>query len=700
MPLEAGVVLAGLTLLLLATVPLGLVILRVVERFLGYRLNLSPLERVLLAPYLSVTLFFVVASLPIPVYGALLLLGLIVLGVTGHLAFWWGEGAGKLVSAVKGILTIPVVTVLIGTLALVALEVYATGTHPFPNALDGSFQALNVKLTLEHKTLPWTLLPYSASGIIYPFGATVWLTLPVLLLGWPIQTAPVVLPPLFLGLSAVAAYCWANRLGGFGTSRGASYGILFAAFFGLVAAWPRLFIGGSYDFAICLPLFLMGLGWIRPFVESFAKSWRAVIVFGCYLGVCTSLSLAIGELLVLLLVAFVIVYHRPAALDPRAWAGRIVAIIGVGAVFVLRSIVGIAVWFPYPGHVLTAQGSPPLAHTPIVPVGPPASLNSFLVALNPFGPYKWLLSPIPVLNVELAILLFIGLVVVAVVAARPSSILTRFVPRTFWTPVLLGTAVAFLWTLFLLASSDLVSLGPALAPITSSGESTFLLFTFYEAIATIPLIATLEFLYRQGVGRGPRSRSQRPALPLGPGRRRGSASRGPRLAPWSIALGILLILPFAVGLGATATQVPTFLSSHLDEFSNVTSADVGALSWATTHLPKCSVAVVAPGSAGQFLPIYATLTLDYPMVPSTANLSYSVIVNNLTRGIYTTETRQAFVDLGATVLFITGQTSVSYLPFLPGPVLNSEDFTLLYHEGDAYLLAFAPGISQTGCAAT
>ncbi len=61
--------------------------------------------------------------------------------------------------------------------------------------------------------------------MIYPLGTTVWMTVPVLLFAWPIVSAPVHLPPLFLALSVPAAYSWGGRRGGAGRAPAGPGGI-------------------------------------------------------------------------------------------------------------------------------------------------------------------------------------------------------------------------------------------------------------------------------------------------------------------------------------------------------------------------------------------------------------------------------------------------------------------------------------------
>ncbi len=243
MPLSAIVDFFGLLFLFLATVPLGAMLLRAVEWGVGRRFKLSTPERVLSAFFSSGALLFVIASLPIPVYGSPLVFGLLAFGGAAIVGTWWREGWTSPRTGLEWLRSWPGLILVAGTLALLAMELVATEALLLPNSNDGSFESLFVQLILSGHTLPWTYQPYAAIGIIYPAGAAAWLTLPVLLFGWPISSGPIILPPLFLSLSLVGSYCWGERLGGFTTSRGRQTGLLFAGFFGLIGSWPRFFVG-------------------------------------------------------------------------------------------------------------------------------------------------------------------------------------------------------------------------------------------------------------------------------------------------------------------------------------------------------------------------------------------------------------------------------------------------------------------------
>jgi hypothetical protein len=692
--LAADEVFGGLLVLFLASLPLGAVVLRGAEWAIGHRFLLSLPERVLSAFFAAGALFFLVASLPLPIYFPAVVLGLLALGVVALLGLWWKEAWRPLAAVRTQMRAWPLQALTVGTLGLLALEVVATASQLMPNTNDGSFESLYVQLILSHHTLPWTFAPYSGTGIIYPAGTAVWMSLPVLIFGWPVSSSPVVLPDLFLSLSVVGAFCWGERLGGFGSSRGMRTGLIFAGFFGLIGSWPRLFVGGSYDFAFALPLLLMAFGWLRPFVSGSVPTWRETMAFGVLVGVSTALSVGVGEMLVILFLAYLVVFSPRARTEAGKWVARSVTIVAVGVAFVVRSLVGIVVWYPYPGHVLNPAGTPPYAPTP---VGPSPLATSWSGDLDPFVPFKPRLSPIPVLSVELAVLLALGLAVLALWVVLPRGGLRRYLPSELAAPIIVSTAVTFSVTAVLVA----ITVGPlgrsVLAESTTAYESSFLLFICFQAVALLPLAVAVEYLRVRSSERDQGTQPAEEHSSRG-GRRQRITARAPTGsgAVYAIAL-VLVVGSFGLGAGATLANAPGYIQDHLHELSNVTSADVNALEWAGANLPSCSRVLAAPSSAAMFLNLYAHVQLVFPAFPLPVNLSYYVAVANLTHGTYTNATRNALQQLQITEVFVTGQTSVSYLPFQSAEMRSSGDFASLFDAGDASVFQFLPGTDASGC---
>lgn len=685
---------AGLLALLAGVAPLGLALLRLGERVFPRISALHPLERLLVAGFASGTLFFILASLPVPVFYPALVAGALAVGLAVMAFLWVRERGRSLRAGIDWVFTWPGAGVVLGFLALLGIEVLGTGTLSFPNTYDGSFQTLFAQVILQQHGITGTLLPYANVGVEYPQGAAVWLTLPSMLLGWSLVSSPLLLPALFLALSLPAAYSWGRRWGGATSAGGTRVGVLFAGFFALIASWPRLFVGGSYDFALALPLLFLAFGWLRPFVEPGVPNWPNTVAFGLLLGAITSLSVAAGEMLALAAVGFWVVYSAQRRARLVRAISRFAVLVTIGVLFVIRSLAGVVLWYSYPQHVLQPVGSPPFAS----PSGlTTATVATFIGELDPFVPLKPKLSPFPVLSVLIAILLAIGLVVCVVRYLTSHPTLARGLPKAVAGPAIVLSSVAFVWAAFLVLAS-----APALGAtvfdyLASLYEASFLLFICYQVLALLPLLVLVESVANARATT--RAHVPPPEQPRHVPKARWSVTgSGPSGSSRAIALAIVVLaIPFGIGAGVTVAEVPGYLHDHVLALANVTAGDAEALEWAGSHLPVCARVFAAPGSAAMFLPLYSTAALVFPMAPISVNLSYNEAVDNLTEGVYSPAIHAALLELGITVVFVTAQNSVTYPPLQPGPLESSPDFTLLYSSGDAKLFEFVPGVAATGC---
>lgn len=690
MPLPAVEVFFGLIFLATAVLPLGAALLRLGERIFRCKGSLSPPERLLLAFYVSGATLFVLASLPIAFYGYALLITVLVGGAGAYAAICYWDGGAGLRTTLSFVRTAPGVLLAVLTIGLLAIEVDGVAPVILGNMDDGSLHSLFVNLLLTNHTLPWTYSPYATMGVTYPQGAPVWMSVPVLLLGWPIVSAPVDLPPLFLALSPVAAFCFGQRLTtGLSKISEGWAGLLFAALFGLVFTWPRLWIGGSFDFAFGLPLFLLLLGWLVPLVRTSSRSWKEVVAFGVVVGVECSLSAILGVTVLLLFAGYILVLRGRSGPGLRVWAVRWLAVLAISAGFLVRTLVGIGVWFSYPGHVLAPVGNSPPASSGLSPSATYGNVNG---ELNPFVLFKQKVSPIPLLSLEIMLLLAAGLVLIGVVLIFPGSRVREHLPRPLVLPIVVGTVVAFVETGAVLVADAATQNGAGVSSLLYIEEPSAILFLFYELIATLPLLAAAGLV----------SGWVRRASPAAYREPKSSTRTTEPRRPWPstvyvILIALVLLVPLGTGLGSSAVAVPGYITNHIEHQANVTASDIAALEWAGSNLPRCSRVLVAPGSVGQYLPEFATLGVVYPTYPNPENLSYVRVVQDLDSGVYTNETRSLLLQLSVTEVLVSGQNTASYPPFELAPLQSSSDFRVLTAMGDVTILEFLPGTSSTGC---
>jgi hypothetical protein len=686
---------AELALLAGLLVPLGLSALAVGGRLLRLSPRLLVTERLLLSLYLSGGILYVLAALPLGVFGKPLLLALLALGFLGLLLLpetreGWPTWRDRDASHPSTPLSLSLI-VLLGTLGLLLYESFLLGAQALPNSFDGSVQTTFVTLLLHEGHVPYTLAPIAPFGVVYPQGTSVWFGSGSALYGWSPSFAPVAVPALFLALGAPAAYSWGRRLQGRDAGRAWVAGVPFLAVFGLLATWPRFLVAGSYDFVLGVPLFLVLLGLLEELVHAKRIPWRLTLALGVFTGILASLSVVSAELLVPLFVAMAWACHGQ---DRSGWPGWLAggALLGaLGALFVTPSLWGFARWWGYPGHVLTALAP---GYVPLT-TATPSSAGVFVGLVDPFlfRPQDVWLSPFPVLKVELAALLAIGFVLIGLRVLRPAPEICRYIQRRAARHLVVGTLVCLAAVAFLVFGA--AEPGPAslLSGFSSAAELSILLFLMYTGVASLALAGAFERLGKTEpapVPRVPTRHRRRPATLARPVR------RGRGMGAWILSAALVAGV-VASGAAVTVVEAPPYLSTILTDLSNVSAGDLAALEW-SAGLPSCSKVLVAPGSAGQFLPAYSHAQLLYPMNPPPQSGPYQRAVANLSYGNVTTPVLSDLSALGVTVVFVTGQTNVLYLPFDPYPMLYSGDFSVLFHQEDAYLFQYGPGAAASGCA--
>lgn len=680
---------AELIALLALLSPLGLLILRAGERLLALGPRLLPVERLLLSAFVAGAVLFWLASIGLPLFTRDVVVGLGVLGVVAMAAVWIRERGRTLADGVRWIGSWPGLIAIAGFVGLLAVEVYGVQGYAFSNSYDGATHSLWVTVLLRNHGIPWTVAPFANVGITYPQGAPVWEALPPLLFGWTVPESPVFLPALFLALSVPAAYVLGARLAGRGPLAPPVSGALFATFFALVAAFPRLFLGGSYDLALAFPLFLVLLGWLPWFVAETERSWKEVAAFAIVLGIGTSLSWMVGLEMLALLGAFylarVVLAHR--ALVPAIL--RFLAVLAVAALFLFRSIIGTAVWFSYPGRVLSPVGSRPYS---ALPPGSGTTYRYLTGELDPFILFKARLSPIEWMSVLIAISLAVGLALMILAAVVRSAPVRRLLSERFVGSMALASVTTFVMASVLILAGAPASGLPDVSTLTNVDELSVILFLFYGVIALSPLLACAAYLARTLSSRRAAEQFGSRATPASAVR---VARRRARPAT-ALAMATLLVVVGAGGV-STAVELPSYIDGHLAGIANVTSGDIEALQWSGANLPSCARVFVAPGSAAEYLPEYAVVPVVFPAFPAVYNLSYANALSSLVAGNYSSAVRADLLALGVIAVFVTGRTTSQFPPLNPAAFGDSPDFVLEFEAGDAQIYEFLPGTMATGC---
>jgi hypothetical protein len=658
---------------------LGDLVRGVAARWVRSWRELDPVERLVLDLYLGGAVVYLVAAVPVGAFVLPVLVGLpvaaaILVGAREVFARA-ARGPGVPPPIHRTALPRPAVGVALAiALALFAYELAIALPVGTGNTYDSSLLTTYVALLLDRHTIPHSFAPYASVGLLYPQGTTVWLGWAQALFGLPPARTSLLVTPLFLALAPLGGFVFGRRA--FGTDTAA---LGCAVFLAAVGSWTRVLVGGSNDFAVAFPIVLLLLSQAIAWTRGALPPLPEAIAFGVLVGYSAALNPVGAEWLLptLLIVGFV-TWGRGARAAAR-WLGRWAAIVAVSLVALVPTLYVLVLGRNNPSLTPGAALPPAGSHVGI-------GEGTFLGAADPylFRPTDVLLSPVPLLRAELAVLLTVGLAMLLLAGRWPT--LARLVGsfRTFVIPgaiVLIGL-LGLLW-----ASSSGSGLVTWFAQVSNVEELAIWLVTLYSLIAVLPFVFLLEHLRaRATIGSVPGPPA--PSTPARTGRARAAGSS----ATVALALALVIVVP---GVVLSGTSLPPVLTRLYDDFGNVTAEDLAMLSYAGANLPAGARVLVAPGSAAEFLPGYApNLVLLYPMVPGWmwVNASYALVVSELRNATLDRAGTSALASLEVQYIMVTGWNTVLWPPFSPEPMLaDPGSYPLEFHSGDAYLFEDARG---------
>jgi hypothetical protein len=671
LPGPSGVAWAlGLLAWAAAAAIVGELVRTVAARWVSSLRSLDGIEWLLLDFYLGGALVYLLAALPVGAFVAPVVDGLPVAAAVLLLLRVAVRRRTRTPSefprAVAALLRPAALLALASALALFVFELAVALPIPTGNTYDSSLLTLYVSLLLQHHTIPLSFQPYAAVGVLYPQGTTVWLGWAQLVFALPPARTALLVTPLFFGLAPLGAFAFARRA--FGSDRAA---VACALFIAAVGSWTRVLVAGSNDFVFAFPLVLLlagqSFGWLRGALPA----WPDVAAFGLLVGYSAAMNPVGAEwLLPALLLAGLFV--RPAFAGTAArWVARWALAVAVALVAIVPTLYVLTIGRNSPGLTPGAGAAPAGTTTGITGAQFAGSIDPYLFRANDV----WL-SPVPLLRLELAVLLTVG-VGILVLAPRRSAVGHYLAPfRDFVAAgfVVLVALIGLLWA----ASSGF---GPVagLADVTSAAELSIWLFTLYTLVAGLGLVLLLERL--TAIVRAPG-----PAPARIPARRAIASPLGLPRGTVTVLLILVIVVP---GVVLSPTQLPPVLTDLYHEFGNVTAADFDLLDYAGGHLPSGARVLIAPGSAAGFLPGYARdLVLLYPLVPGWEwlNSSYRVVVSQLTNATLNSTGEAALASLDVQYIIVTGNNTILWPAFSPAPLLaDPSAFPLVWNEGDAYL---------------
>jgi hypothetical protein len=670
----------ALELLLFAGVflPAGELLRRVASRWVPLFRNLGWMERVLLDLYLGGGGLYVLAVVPLGLFGLPLVVAYLG-GAAAILVVLWvwrgrtgarGSGPGP---PRRWLNLLPGLLVAAATAGVFAIEVLVAEGIPTGNSFDTSILADYVALLLLHHQVPVSLAPIAPQLTSYPQGAPVWIAAAQLIYSLPPARSPLLVTPLFLSLSPLAGYVLGRRQLG-SPWAGAAIGLTFA----LIGSWTRVMVAESNDFVFSFPLVLWLLA--RTDIWRFPRppSWPDTVAYAAVLGYSAALNPVGAEWVFPTLVVLGLLnggihgsYLRAAV--PR-WLGALATSL-LWVTPALWSIIrGGGTIFATSGTVTVPSPTGLPGITPAQLVG---SIDPFL-----FRAHDIWLSPFVALRFELAVLLVGGAAVLVI-----PDLFRRLGPagRGFRELVAATIGIAILILLVEVATAQGFSALNGLALISSAAEVSVYLFAIYTVLAAIPIYLLVEFVRQAPAGSSPTAGDTSPP-PTAPRRPRRTSLTGPQV----ISLFLLVVL-LGAGVAVTAGDFPPYLEELYESYGRVTSADFAMFSWASQNLPTGSRVLVAPGSAAQFLPGYANVVLIFPVQRIAQNASYVDLDAQLVHGHLNSSGYLDIGQLGIQYIVVTGNTTNLWAPFNPAALLGPP-FVLIYQNGDAYVFSVPTGV--------
>jgi hypothetical protein len=647
--------------------------------------SLEPIERFLLDLYLGGATMYAVAALEVgafvrPVVLAIPAIAAAALVYRAREARRRGSAATARASFREAVTDRWALVAVGSALGLFVVELAEALPVATGNTYDSSLLTTYVAILLQHGSVPLSFRPFGSSAILYPQGATVWLAWAQLDFGLPAARTALLVTPLFLALAPLSGYVLGKRM--VGSSRA-------GAAFALALAWlgpsTRALVGGSNDFVLAFPLILLLSAQIPGWASKGVPRVGDTVGFGLLLGYAAVLNV-VGTEWLLPAIVLVGAFSTPAfGGRPLAWWGRWATVFACALVAGIPALYVLLAARRTPSSLAGALSTAPGSSVGITTAQWVGSVDPFLFRARDVE-----LSPVPIVRLELAALIVLGVVALVVVTQSERRRWGQFVR---WAAAA-GLAIVG-WLVALVAAGAPGSPLRELAYISSAGELSVGLFATYGLLAAVPLALAFDRLPDVRSGAAP-----------GEGRPRGSGRPSSRpglraLAP--VAVALVIVVPALV---LTPTSLGPVLSSLYTDFGNVSAADFAMLAYAGSHLPPGSRVLVAPGSAGEFLPGYARgVVLLFPMAPgfSDVNRSYSVVLQELSNGTLDAVGRTALASLDLDFLVVTGNNTVLWPALWAAPLVHAEvngtrTFPTVFQEGDAWIFnasACRPG--SPGC---
>jgi hypothetical protein len=629
--------------------------------------NLDILEDIVLDFYIGGLILYAIATIPMHLFSpeilAALLLTSIVLSFLLH-----HKDVSRLkcvpIKKIRSCFSANALALLEGSvvfflfLATLWLELLPVTNFVFGNVHDSSLYGLFVKLILQNRQIPATMLPYSTEGIYYPQAFFTMEAFAHLVTGLSLAEISLRVTPLFQALAVLGAYSLGRRIGPKN-----HLGVSFAWVFFAVSRWPRLLVWGSNPFVGGFALYFVCIGLLFQLRNS-EKNGNAMIgtsFTGILLGYLGAINLVFLQALVPVVAIIAILRVRrmkqqSAHTQVRAAILLSLLVLGCSLVVISPSVYK---------FMLSAQHGGSNVGLPADLLIPSANEAVSQVVFELTEIYRgfffldWI-SPYRFLKFETALLVSATMAVIFINIGRKE----REIKDSIGLILISLTSVALV--LLVRTVGALISLSLTLI-LTNWAETAIIMF-----VSFCFFVCVLNVLIYNHI-RGLVYRWHKP-----------SSTKKVCVAALTLVVLSSIYTPYIYYLFLHDSN---YLTGQYDIFCVTTQNDLELMQWMKQNMPKESVVLINPYDAGGFVPVVTDLKVIYPFIQSRSSLSYLFLTSSLNQGNLSSTVYDMLDQRNITHVFIGEHAMSGHERFDPLLFLGNPNFRLERHDGDAYLFA-------------
>lgn len=638
------------------------------SRYSSFIKDLDFLQIIVLDVYLGALIFYLIASIPFPLFNKVTTWGIVLvsLGLTLYVHALKLRNL-SLVRVTGYIRSSDFKTeILVLSMFLFALLVV---TVPLTNFIFGSvhdaaLHSLFVEVIIEKGYIPETLGPYLPQGIIYPQAHSVVCAYASYILGYTPPLAVFYVASLFSAMTVLGAYFLGRSLGS------QILGISFAFVMAFVSLWPKRITWGAnawiYGFAmyfICLS-FLLRL--LREPAEK--KNLYETIIIGLLFGYLAASYLPFYESLMgtLIILTLVTIFRRRRNIN---FTMKKLSLAFIFSIFIIIVPISRFVkWYSYPGHNIGV----PVDYQ--APTQEPFQIHPFawFEILRGFSIFEenWL-SHYPNITVELLALLAISVVAIPLLSKTQYS-------DTIKSSIDIIVCSLIGITISIFMASLLISLIPTTYRVVAKEA-----FIVAIVLSLYLVVGVLNTLLYQNVKRYLKKKTRARIMGLPSHRFNFQTAK-----IWALFVSLLLInAPFVY----YAFTHDCNMISSTSIFNVTTEDDYKLMLWMRNNLPRDATILINPYDAGNYIPSVSHLKIIYPFHSAgRRSLSYQRLLNFIFGGNLNGTVFELMKHFNIDYVFVGAKVTYwweGYTRWDPLLFLNHPNFTLVKNIGRSYVFA-------------